>query len=658
MSQRPRKLQRISRACDLCNRRSVKCSPCEDSLGRCQNCADFDVPCTFDRPIKRRGVKARSSRSAGHVGKQPSTGGIDRQEDTSPGLTTTGSLQESRFSDLISDQRGGLSPVWSDTDEKDERAVRNSWKAFAIASDRTIKDLVQVFFEIVYPIFPLFHRPSFLDKILNHSHLRDRGLFASTMAACALASTRARDGALYTNGWRLSQLAEPPAEAFCAAARDSIPRNLALARGIDYMRACAILAITGIQNGQIKMMQQYSGMYHTLLSMEGLYDEKLWPKNLSPIETEERRRLFWSIYTLDVYSSIVWGGIVRYREAHSLVRYPSEVDDEFITPSGYGVPQITPTSSYTGPAHNEVSVISREPASWLRGWNFTTDLYRILEHAVDHLRRSHSHGNGTTRIWHLFGPSSISESTVMDQVLAMYASLPAQFRETLPVTGNPSKDLFGFQSANIQATLQLLRMVLFSAEDRGVERKCDVAGELLSVFSTVPVEYLKAISSPLLYHLGGIGSILGSVMECSLSEASYYRMRKLLLELADLLHLLESGLHRAAGASEKLKSQVERIDEYMRTQRIFSILPQSHGPATGRPKSAVPLHGSREPSNGVLGPSMYDSEACATRTTAANRTTGFGDQMYLFQLPQELLDDWPWPFDPMQFDGLLPPGCE
>jgi hypothetical protein len=40
-------------------------------------------------------------------------------------------------------------------------------------------------------------------------------------------------------------------------------------------------------------------------------------------------------------------------------------------------------------------------------------------------------------------------------------------------------------------------MVLLSAEEIGVDRKCDVAGELLSVFTKVPVEYLKAISSPL-----------------------------------------------------------------------------------------------------------------------------------------------------------------
>jgi len=57
------------------------------------------------------------------------------------------------------------------------------------------------------------------------------------------------------------------------------------------MRACALLAITSIQNGQIKDMQKFAGIYHTLISMDGLYDEKLWPKDLNTIEIEERRRL-------------------------------------------------------------------------------------------------------------------------------------------------------------------------------------------------------------------------------------------------------------------------------------------------------------------------------------------------------------------------------
>lgn len=135
--------------------------------------------------------------------------------------------------------------------------------------------------------------------------------------------------------------------------------------------------------------------------------------------------------------------------------------------------------------------------SWLHGWNFTTDLYRILEHVVDGTRRKFSSANGTQEVWSLFSPASMSEPAVMERVLSMYAALPPQFRETPPTTGDIGQDLFGFQSANIQATLQLLRMVLLSAEESGVDRKCDVAGELLRVFSKVPVEYLKAISSPL-----------------------------------------------------------------------------------------------------------------------------------------------------------------
>jgi hypothetical protein len=171
------------------------------------------------------------------------------------------------------------------------------------------------------------------------------------------------------------------------------------------------------------------------------------------------------------------------------------VDDEFITPYGYGLPPISPESSTL--SHDDTPIVSRQPVSWMHGWNFTTDLYRILEHVVDGTRRRFSSANGTTEVWSLFSPVFMSEPTVMERVLSMYAALPPQFRETPPITGDMSKDLFGFQSANIQATLQLLRMVLLSAEEIGVDRKCDVAGEVLSVFSKVPVEYLKAISSPL-----------------------------------------------------------------------------------------------------------------------------------------------------------------
>lgn len=111
------------------------------------------------------------------------------------------------------------------------------------------------------------------------------------MAACALVSGRVRDGALCSKRWNRKDLMEPPSEVYFVAARNSLPDEMVAAKGINYMRACALLAITSIQNSQIKDMQKFSGLYHTLTSMDGLYDEKLWPKSLNTIEIEERRRL-------------------------------------------------------------------------------------------------------------------------------------------------------------------------------------------------------------------------------------------------------------------------------------------------------------------------------------------------------------------------------
>jgi hypothetical protein len=38
-------------------------------------------------------------------------------------------------------------------DDADEEALHSSWKAFAIACDVQIRHLVQVYFEVVYPMY-------------------------------------------------------------------------------------------------------------------------------------------------------------------------------------------------------------------------------------------------------------------------------------------------------------------------------------------------------------------------------------------------------------------------------------------------------------------------------------------------------------------------
>lgn len=339
----------------------------------------------------------------------------------------------------------------------------------------------------------------------------------------------------------------------------------------------------------------------------------------------------------------MWNGSVHAYGANARVHYPTEVVDELITPLAT-LPSPQPTTS------------------WLRGWNFTTDLYLTLEHASNRLRARHARSDDRIDIAAVFGvPASSSSSTaVLASITAHYAALPAHFKMFAPPTGDRVRDIFGFQAANIQATLLLLRMLFLRGDDDrrappDVQLKCNVAAELLAVFQTIPTAYLCGISTPLIYHLAGIGMILGSVMEGPLSEAGYQKVKGMLLSIADLLESLESGLSRAADISKGLRAQVKRIDEYMHVQRQSvgrSYVQQqpnhvSSVDAAGVPEPQFPALNRNADMNTVgVGDDDGGTQVAGTQGASAEAEGEFlHDWLGEFQLPPELLEDWPWPFN-------------
>jgi hypothetical protein len=315
------------------------------------------------------------------------------------------------------------------------------------------------------------------------------------------------------------------------------------------------------------------------------------------------------------------------------VLYPTEIDDDMFDDNGFAsVSDNSPP--VIGPSPSRAMDGVRE-TSWLCGWNFTTDLYRILEHAMDNFRTRRARLQKKTFLSEIFGDGSlVSQSAVCDSVMNMYANLPQRFKETPPITFDMKEDRFGFQAANIIATVQLLRMVLFAARGATVGERCQVAREVIDAFITIPVGYLNAISSPLLHHLAGIGSILGSVFEEPLSESEYLQVRSVLLTMAQLLANLDLGLHSTAGASERLKAHVARIDEYMATQRSGALV-------TKEPEAVQFHRGGRSSSTS----SSYSQDLMKMQQvkTAAPKFTA--PQISQFQVPAELLEKWSWMFD-------------
>lgn len=620
--------RRISRACDYCHHRSIKCRPGPDG-GACQNCLEFGQPCTFKRQSKRRGIRPGSRSQAFSDTVVP-----DANDSRSRGQETRSRLpqseverdsypQSSNESYEVShseDRRRVLSPLSSTL----QTHTSSKWRAPYITSQATVMDLVELYFEIVYPIFPLYHQPSFIRSISRGEYTTKRSLFADTMAICALVSARVRDKAVFNPGWDTTSLQETEPEVFYREASRQTASDDIVA-DLNLMRAHAVLSITAIQHGKIRDMHQHLGRYHALVAMDGLHDEANWPKGIGIVETEERRRLFWSIYTLDVYTSIVWNGVVRSREQQSDVSYPTEMDDDLFSDSGFSSRESTsPSILHPSPGRDGVRI---RTSSWLCGWNFVTDLYRVLEHVIPCFRDRRSRARERSLLRNIFkDDSTLSQDSVRDRIMTTYSSLPQCFKESPPVCYDVRQDRYGFQAANITATIQLLRMVLFTVAGASIQDRCQIANEVISAFITIPVAYLQAISSPLMHHLGGIGAILGSVFEERLSEADYDLVRSVLLALVQLLSNLEV-MHSSAGASEKLQLQITRIDEYMDRQRSAAQHLQRSHLLTARRVSQVHI----QP------PTMNFSEH--------GSSLGTDDHVSSFQVPPDIVDDLTWIFD-------------
>ncbi len=138
---RPKKQRRISRACDFCHRRSIRCRPTQDDGNRCQNCSDFGVDCTSIRPLKKRGTK---------LNRRPHS----QYYESPSGEHATLLLH------LTKPQINQHEPSYGTSHESAESMLgvkfsidlSEDHKALVLNNLAKIQDLVTVYFEVVYPM--------------------------------------------------------------------------------------------------------------------------------------------------------------------------------------------------------------------------------------------------------------------------------------------------------------------------------------------------------------------------------------------------------------------------------------------------------------------------------------------------------------------------
>ncbi|EED15577.1 C6 transcription factor, putative [Talaromyces stipitatus ATCC 10500] len=367
-----------------------------------------------------------------------------------------------------------------------------------------------------------------------------RGSYARLMSMCAVSALRIKNGAV------LNERSVPhdlnPRLYFDETLR-ALPDNVIEFEEFESLQATGIACLTALHYSDGPLLHQVLGLYHAVVAEHGFCDEKRWPSGLSEVEIEERRRLFWHMYRLEVHTSLVIGHVVRSPELQSSVAYPTMQDADFAESEGCDEQQL----------------------EWLSGWNFVTDLYRGIEHVITQFRYRRASTDVNRRCLSTsFVLDYDPQERILDPLAAEREALPDRFKKAMPVSSNVRLNRCGYQTANIACTYQLLRMVTFSVyHTTTLYEACQTVLELIDEISSIPIDYLRAMGLAMLQEISGFGHILSSFINEGLSKSDYYQLRTVMLCMSELLESLSSCMTSAMEASQRLRAYVEDIDRLL-----------------------------------------------------------------------------------------------
>ncbi|TGO68484.1 hypothetical protein BOTNAR_0024g00350 [Botryotinia narcissicola] len=228
-------------------------------------------------------------------------------------------------------QDSGKSSVGFDTEtflnpQNESASLSTITPASSFAPPRLFSDkCLNVFFQEWAPLFPVIHKHSFLtlyDEYSSNPHqVKDQYKLAQLHLVFSIAglSTDCPDKeqiSLCENQWRTAL-------------------NIILMENNISTLQCLILAlIYCIQKGDYNSLQHYKGIAVGLSHRLGLHQsQKRFPFDLLTAET--RKRVFWTLYTVDCFSASLLGLPKLLREDDIYAEYPSDIDDEHMNEKGY-----------------------------------------------------------------------------------------------------------------------------------------------------------------------------------------------------------------------------------------------------------------------------------------------------------------------------------
>ncbi|KAL8992338.1 MAG: hypothetical protein Q9169_007177 [Polycauliona sp. 2 TL-2023] len=195
----------------------------------------------------------------------------------------------------------------------------------AKAPPRLLSDqLINIFFQEWAPLFPVLHRPSFLHVYTQY--MADPEGFSDEHAITQLNLV------------------------FCISAQ-SIPGNQSHVEGFEQQwreslekvvagntlatLQCLLLAqLNCIAKADYSTLLHYKNIAINLAQPLGLHQsQESFP--LDPVTSETRKKVFWTLYTVDCFSAALLGIPKSLKETDIDTEYPVDIDDENVTEKGF-----------------------------------------------------------------------------------------------------------------------------------------------------------------------------------------------------------------------------------------------------------------------------------------------------------------------------------
>ncbi|CAO2650346.1 Nn.00g016380.m01.CDS01 [Neocucurbitaria sp. VM-36] len=410
-----------------------------------------------------------------------------------------------------------------------------SWQQTILRNQETIAYLIDIYLDTVHPIFPLFCERELWVGWRDKTFPADISQYTSLIAMCALSGQHTKHGSLFSNDMDLEKL-DADAGSYLSEALTLVSSEASDQLDLERIRSYSFLALLGTQTANSSMTHKYLGLYHSMCAKFSLHDEARWGNSLDICEIEIRRRLFWAMYRLEVHSACVMGHMIRLPEAQSNVGYPVGLHHPAFVPGRDG-----------------------DFEDWFAGWNATTDLYRILEHAIVDFRASR---NQHASVLQQIGQSS---SLVIQQSLSkVQETLSPQFGQIFDRSSDSGKNRCGFQATKILFTIHLVRMFSLISADAGLNSVCQVAEEMIASTRKIPSEYIRASGLPLLQELAGVGHILGTIAaKNATSQQDAIRLDALLSSIATFLEDTAAPNSVATTMTHRLRAQMEQVKQHI-----------------------------------------------------------------------------------------------